>query len=448
MQFEVPMLSVAELLHSMKETNIDFSERDLTNPDPRHWHYIYGAMFETLTEKSIDQSIQSMLMVVKLHTEHYDIFEEGFSQLAFTTCMSRVMIAGFFRDFTLMDVIQLTPGRAKRLSSSFINMLRHCQNIRVAFYEMIEDIKKSRDQIEFDLKRNRDLKESLAKGIEVEEPKKALKQELQNEFEAERQCICELKKQSESEKKTGNVLKLNVAEIEKEKERLKQALTEIQQECDKMSHKIVQSPKRFRHEQERYKAKVTDLKNELITKERALSENKKLLEQTSERLQAITKAVKLGRDVLSDLEKSNELDVMIQQQSDIYLENKDKYNSTVAREEDIKDKLCIRKEQRHKSLSQIDLNRESTHHELTNLKQQRCKLEESLKATKLQCSQLLSQQAVILTEIEELEALFKARTEEYENKCVEIFEEINSINENVIQETTKVKSGLMDEDVG
>lgn len=58
---------------------------------------------------------------------------------------------------------------------------------------------------------------------------------------------------------------------------MKQQLTPVAHEVEKLSNKIVQSPKRFRKELERYKNKVDELKTELAKKEQSLSENRLLL---------------------------------------------------------------------------------------------------------------------------------------------------------------------------
>ncbi|BFZ18015.1 hypothetical protein BsWGS_21054 [Bradybaena similaris] len=423
MSYEPPILPISELLDCFRESNIVASERDFSDPDPRKWHEIYSKIFEMLTFQPIEQVVQSLFKLERMQTSYPDLFEEGFAQMAFTMCLQSVLSRFGFPGFCIKDIIQPTPKRVHKISSIFLNAVRHLQLRKPDADTIINRIQSSRSQLENVVSQNKNLKEYLAAANETRPQREAELQKLQAEFEQEQQSCFELNKIQEEERRVMEEYKLRLAEVEAEKENMKQQLTPVAHEVEKLSNKIVQSPKRFRKELERYKNKVDELKTELAKKEQSLSENRLLLEQTANKLTAAEKTVKLTKEVSSDQDNKNEIIAEIHKLAEAWHEQKEVYSKYCLQEEDVVEKLRVREEQKQKLTSQIDVREHSMYQQITDHRQHQEKRREIIKKFEMEASQVGQATAACYKELSSLEKLEDDKKAEIQREVADVTEE-------------------------
>ncbi|KAK7004949.1 kinetochore protein nuf2 [Biomphalaria glabrata] len=431
--FECPILPISEICLFFRDCKIDISEKDFKSPDPRKWHAIYGEMFEIQVKRSIDQVVQQMLMVSVVDKSYHEYKEEGCALMAYTLCLARVFNVLGFKDFSLRDLVSPNSDRIQKLSSLFINMVRHTQIRRPLIENIIQRVQVNVGQSVSARNRNKELKEEYEKAKEEQPVLEAEIKEKSEELEQEKLPIIELTRESEEEKRISESLKLRHAELKLEKERFKQDVLQIQQNLEALSCKVVKSPQRFRKELERLKERVSELKEELRTKERQSSENRQLLETTIQKHSALQKAVKLSTEVTQDMEKENELDHQIKQLSEYITEQQEVFKKSMTKQEDLMERLAIRKEARNKVQHQVDGYKKSTYQQLMDLKQHLSKLESNFKVYKSEISQLHSQMEAKKNCIQELEASKEEERNNFQRKCNAKTEEINNYNENLVK---------------
>uniref|UniRef100_A0A0B7B8U4 Kinetochore protein Nuf2 N-terminal domain-containing protein n=1 Tax=Arion vulgaris TaxID=1028688 RepID=A0A0B7B8U4_9EUPU len=412
MSYDYPILSTSDILSCFKELDISVSENDLKNPEPRRWHDIYASIFETLTNRPIEQAIQSMFKVERMQTDYHDLFEEGFAQMAFTICLQSVVGRFGFNSFSIKDVIQPTASRVQRVCSIFCNALKHIQVKQLHANKIMEDIQTSKGEFESVYNQNRKLKELLDNAEKVQPQTDAEFQKLQQEFDHNQQAVNELNKVQEEERRSVEELKFHIAEVDKEKENMKQQFQLVQTETEKLSNKIVQSPKRFRKESERCRSKVDERKAELVTREQTFSEHKILMEKTANKLEAIKKAVKLSQEVYYDQEIENKVDAEIHRLAEGMHENKEMYNSCFQHEEHLSEKLRVRQEQRHKLSSQRDFSEQSVYQQLTDIRQLQERLKEKIKSLENEVSQVVTVSTVSSRECAKLDKMLEDKKHE------------------------------------
>ncbi|XP_059139315.1 uncharacterized protein LOC131927620 [Physella acuta] len=445
-QYLCPILKDPVLVEHYNQLGVDLTENDLKRPVAKRWLAIYGQIFEFLTYKPIEQVIQSLFRIQRMATDCPEAHEEAFAQMAFTHCLARVLSSCGITDFNLRDIMEPTCPRVRMISSYVFNMLLHKYQREEYFKQQREKLQESKEHFETVLMRNKELKEKLAKAKarKPEVDAETLRcQEICDKHEKE---FYEIKKLQEEEKRNVDELKLVTAALETEKENLKQVLSEAKLDCEKMSHKIVQSPKRFKQEQERCKEQVMILRTELHNKEQALSENKLLMEKTLNKQSAIEKAVKLCKELLAEMKNESESDAEFKKLTDYAMELKESFNSLNIQEEDVKEKLNVRKTKQHKMLSQIDISKLSFREQVNDLKQHLSRLEEQNRTVKNEIPQLQKKLENYKLEEAELKIKLQNRVTELESYCSLQFEKIYEQERNLKQNIEVLKQKLMSDE--
>jgi len=367
--YSYPVLTIPELVNSLQEMQIEISENDIKSPDPRRWHQLYGCIFEMLRGKQIEQATQALCRRVQFESDHPEIVEEGFAQLAYTLCLQRTFCGCGYQNFSIADVISPSKSSLVKMLSAFVNFSIHRSMRQEFFDEEKQALLRSRERYDAVVSRQKELKSRFERMEETRKQRESEKQQLQDELDQYKQRVMELHKQQEGQTKYLNELDLKKSEMENEKESIKQRIKETQQESDKLSQKIVHSPDRFKQEQDRLKKRITDMKDDLSRKDKVLSENRKLLELTKRKEMAAEKAVKITMEAQESREAENKIDAELLKLDDRKNEHTDKTNQLYKLEEDLSEKMNVRKEQKRNLTKLIDVNKQDSYHKLMEFKQ-------------------------------------------------------------------------------
>ncbi|CAG5120106.1 unnamed protein product [Candidula unifasciata] len=446
MSFESPVLPIPEILDCLRESDIIISEHDFKDPNARKWHEVYSRIFEIMALRPIEQAIQSLFKLEKTEAEYPELFEEGFAQMAFTICLRTVLGRFGFQGFCIRDVIQPAPKRLQKIVSVFINSARHVEHRRQVAQEIFDRIQTRRNTCEAVFNQNKKLKTYLAGANETRQQREAELHKLQAEFESEQQTCFELNKVQEEERRTIEEYKLRLAEVEAEKENLKQQLATVTHEVEKISGKIVQSPKRFRKDLERHKNKVEELKTELAKKEQSLSENRLLLEQTANKLTIAEKAVKLTKEVASDRDKKSEIIADIQRQAEALHEQKELYNKYCMQEEDVAEKLRVREEQKQKLTSQIDVRDHAIYQQITDHRQHQDKRKQIVQKLETEATQGGLATVACYKELSNLERIVEEKKADHQREIADAVAEALTVMEMVHGQFASLKSTLLEDE--
>jgi len=426
--FETPTLAINQILTHCREADIDVTENDLKRPDPRRWRQIYSSVFECLTTRSIEQATQSLCRNVQLHTHHPELYEEGFAQVAFTMCMQRVLATCKFEDFSLEDIIAPTPKRLVKALSAFINFMNHAHLRQAFFDEEKEKVERSKEKFESVQHRNSELKNRLSRMKEREGQMNVEKQQCQDELDQGSQCLERLVMQQQAIRKETEELDLSKAEREKDIENIKQHVQEVQRDMEKLSQKIVQSPERFKQEQDRLNKRVHELKDELCGKEQTLIENRTLLEQTKGKKLAGARAVKLSVEVHKAIEEELVIDAEIQKLTEQHNELVYKDTQYFKREEDLGEKLRHRQDQRRTLLMQVDMKKTGQQQRLQEYKGLKDKINQCNVAYKTEVENLQRSTASLEIESENVKQQVEEAQQTLDLDITGYMKEVKDIN--------------------
>ncbi|RUS90811.1 hypothetical protein EGW08_001430 [Elysia chlorotica] len=440
MNYESPQLLVSEIITAFKEYDIDISENDFRAPDPRRWREIYAVMYEALTGIPIESTIQTLLKEVKMNSSNPEAFEEAADQIAFTQCLQRVLSGCGYKKFSLKDVLHPGPKTVRRISSVFVNRSRHDTRVIGFFEETADRAQKSLGEYESVLRRNKELNHRNNEGEANYGHRKAELKKLQDDVEDANRIYTELQTASEEEKRCGQELKLKISETESNKAALKLLLEQKNQECEKLSRKIVQSPKKFQVDLERLKNKVMDMKSQLSKEEQVLSESRLQLEQTMHKIDAATKAAKLAIEVQSDLDKDMEICVEISRLSEKQVDLQEAINSCHLQEEDLLERFNVRQAQRHTVASHTDLRQQSSLQKIVDYKQFADKLKEDLKTAQNETSLIKDKVTQVKSKVSEVEdRIAEEREDVLKEKNMLITEMVEKLDEISEQNLLKLK---------
>ncbi|GFR89269.1 kinetochore protein Nuf2-like, partial [Elysia marginata] len=292
---------------------------------------------------------------------------------------------------------------------------------------------KSLGEYESVLRRNKELNQCQNEDQANYGHRKAELKKLQDDVEEANRVFTELQAAAEEEKRCVQELKLKISEAESNKAALKPLLKQRNQECEKLSRKIVQSPKKFQVDLDRLKAKVMDMKAQLSKEDQDLLESRRLLEHTMHKADAATKAVKLAIEVKTDLDKDmeiwSEISGLTEKQADL----QEAINSCHPQEEDLLERYNIRQAQRRSLTSNTDLRQQSSLQKMEDYKQYAGKLKENLKAAGNKTSMVKDKIAQVKSEVLEVQDKIAAEKEDLEKEnnrlMMHVIEKLDDISE-------------------
>ncbi|XP_046573025.1 kinetochore protein Nuf2-like [Haliotis rubra] len=344
---QFPTLTVDQIVTVCREMEIPITENDMRKPDVHRWNSLYGMVLESLAGITADQVRQQHIHSSQL-CDNPEIHEESMSLMAFTLAIQRVMYACAFTDFSVKDVIDPRPKRLIKIMSAAINFYRFRQSRIEMFDELKAKNERYREQREYLLKSNDELKQKISKLKAIRAEQEPEIKKVMEEIEVMGRQVSENHKIQSATQKTVAEVRKNIAEKKAAQDQLKLAILTSQQEGEKLSQKIVQSPERVKQEQERMEQKLAGLKmtlDEKRTRGATLrAEHKKVKELEA----CALKALKLLQSIKQDVDKENEVVEQMSGCGDQHQEQQQTLGELTAKQDQLKHVQAIRQEKRTK----------------------------------------------------------------------------------------------------
>ncbi|XP_048762563.1 uncharacterized protein LOC125671126 isoform X1 [Ostrea edulis] len=344
--YSFPLLTVDQIVQDLNFlADMHLEEKDFKQPSSQRWLKIYCRLVEMISGVSLESIIQQTLYVTD-EMEYPELYEEAIEIVVLSLTLKRMLSSCGIADFSVKDVKEPSPNRVLKIMCAVANMIKF-QSGRIQLYQDLkEENDQFRDQFDHMIKKRdatkariQELKENKLNNeleftkvnilknlnrspthienagytllVDQFRPGGGRHQKVQEQLEILNGKMQEQLKKQAVKQKAANEVKVRRAEKVAIKDKIKLAISQCEEEGQKLSQKIVQSPEKVKVEQEMMKQHLLELRGSLEKKRQQLEAKGQQVEEFKVSIANSERATKLIHTIKVDMDlteaKANEI---------------------------------------------------------------------------------------------------------------------------------------------
>ncbi|XP_048762564.1 kinetochore protein Nuf2-like isoform X2 [Ostrea edulis] len=309
--YSFPLLTVDQIVQDLNFlADMHLEEKDFKQPSSQRWLKIYCRLVEMISGVSLESIIQQTLYVTD-EMEYPELYEEAIEIVVLSLTLKRMLSSCGIADFSVKDVKEPSPNRVLKIMCAVANMIKF-QSGRIQLYQ---DLKEENDQFrdQFDhMIKKRDATKARIQELKENKLNNELEfTKVQEQLEILNGKMQEQLKKQAVKQKAANEVKVRRAEKVAIKDKIKLAISQCEEEGQKLSQKIVQSPEKVKVEQEMMKQHLLELRGSLEKKRQQLEAKGQQVEEFKVSIANSERATKLIHTIKVDMDlteaKANEI---------------------------------------------------------------------------------------------------------------------------------------------
>ncbi|XP_061192033.1 uncharacterized protein LOC133200233 [Saccostrea echinata] len=301
-QYSFPLLPADQLVQDLNIiADLPLEEKDFKQPNSQRWQKIYCRLVEVLSGVSFESIIQQVLYV-KDEMEFPELYEEATEIVLLSLTLKRMLSSCGIADFSLKDVKEPSPNRVLKIMCAIANFIKFQQGRIQVYQDLKEENDRFRDQFDHMIQKRDRLKAKIQE-LKAEKPKNDPEfAKIQEQLDILNDGLQERLRKQSVKQKAATEVKARLAEKIANRDKVKLAITQAEEEGQKLSQKIVQSPEKVMEEQDMMKVHLVELRGNLERKRQQLEAKRQQVEEFKVSISNNEKATKLLHNIKVDVD--------------------------------------------------------------------------------------------------------------------------------------------------
>ncbi|XP_062593416.1 uncharacterized protein LOC134254900 [Saccostrea cucullata] len=301
-QYSFPLLPADQLVQDLNIiADLPLEEKDFKQPNSQRWQKIYCRLVEVLSGVSFESIIQQVLYV-KDEMEFPELYEEATEIVLLSLTLKRMLSSCGIADFSLKDVKEPSPNRVLKIMCAIANFIKFQKGRIQVYQDLKEENDRFRDQFDHMIQK-RDRIKAKIQELKAEKPKNDPEfAKIQEQLDILNDGLQERLKKQAVKQKAATEVKARLAEKVANRDKVKLAITQAEEEGQRLSQKIVQSPEKVMEEQDMMKVHLGELRGNLERKRQQLEAKRQQVEEFKVAISNNEKATKLLHNIKVDVD--------------------------------------------------------------------------------------------------------------------------------------------------
>ncbi|KAI8377950.1 Nuf2 family-domain-containing protein [Radiomyces spectabilis] len=178
--YELPKLSIPQILQCLQEMKLNVTESDLVHPTPHRTQQLFECLLGMLSPWRV-RSVKRIMDAIAQDTNHWELRQDFVSLMTLFQEMKKLLTECCFTDFTLEDMANPTQARLLSILSALINYAK----FREQSWEIFEPLALEADELELEVNQlateNEEIEQRLEKYQEIQKQEEPELREMEAE---------------------------------------------------------------------------------------------------------------------------------------------------------------------------------------------------------------------------------------------------------------------------